>query len=86
MIKDEFDSPWTFHPARDEFIRMVYGYGFLTVFRPDGKLQIYRCDNSPGVYEFRATEERLREIVSSPKDFIAEVTDYFTELDLKILS
>jgi len=86
VIKDEFDSPWTFHPSRYEFIRMVYGYGFLPVFRPDGKIQVFRCDNSPGYYEFRATEERLREIVSSPKDFIAELADYFTELDLKILS
>ena len=68
------------------FYNIACGYGFLTVFRRHGKIQIFRCDNSPGVYEFRATVERLREIVSSPKDFIVELTDYFTEQDLKILT
>ena len=73
--------------TRNDFIRIVYGYGFLPVFRRHGKIQIFRCDNSPvGCYEFRASTERLREIVSSPKDFIAELADYFTEQDLKILS
>lgn len=73
--------------VRYDFIRIVYGYGFLPVFRPDGKIQVFRCDNSPGgCYEFSATAERLDEIVSSPKDFIVELADYFTELDLKILS
>ena len=73
--------------TRYDFIRIVYGYGFLPVFRPGGKIQVFRCDNSQGsCYEFRATTERLREIVSSPKDFIAELADYFTVQDLKILS
>ena len=87
MIEDEstFDDGMDIF-VKYNFIRMAYEYGFLPVFRPDGKIQVFRCDNSPGDYEFRATEERLREIVSSPKDFIFELTDYFTELDLKILS
>ena len=85
MIEDADDDSVDIF-VRYEFIRMAYGYGFLPVFRPDGKVQVFRCDNSPGDYEFRATEERLREIISSPKDFIAELADYFTEQDLKILS
>lgn len=72
--------------TRYDFIRIVYEYGFIPVFRPDGKIQVFRCDNSQGdCYEFRATAERLSEIVSSPKDFIVELADYFTEQDLKIL-
>ena len=69
-----------------KFYSIACGYGFLPVFIRHGKIRIFRRDNSPGVYEFRATAERLREIVSSPKDFIAELADYFTVLDLKILS
>lgn len=69
-----------------DFIRTVNAYGFLVAFYFDGIIQIVRDDNSPGDYKFRATAERLREIISSPKDFIAELADYFTGLDLKILS
>lgn len=68
------------------FYNIARGYGFLPVFIRHGKIRIFRRDNSPGVYEFRVTAERLREIVSSPKDFIAELADYFTVQDLKILS
>jgi hypothetical protein len=67
---------------RFNFIQIVARFGYIPVFRPDGKVIVFRTDNMGGFYEFKPSVETLREITSSPVKFVTELTNHFTCHDI----
>jgi hypothetical protein len=68
--------------TRFNFIQIIAGFGYIPIFRPDGKVIVFRTDNMGGFYEFKPSVETLREITLSPVKFVTELTNHFTCHDI----
>lgn len=68
--------------TRYHFIQTIVRFGYIPVFRSDGKVIVFRTDNMEGFYEFKPSVKTLREITLSPVKFVTELANHFTCHDI----